>query len=46
MNFNSVERVVEFLEMDQEAPTVTDVKPSPEVSDCNNACIIYMLTLP
>ncbi|OAD04591.1 hypothetical protein MUCCIDRAFT_139587 [Mucor lusitanicus CBS 277.49] len=27
MNFNSVERVVEFLEMDQEAPTVTDVKP-------------------
>ncbi|GAN05680.1 ABC bile acid transporter, the ATP-binding cassette [Mucor ambiguus] len=27
MNFNSVERVVEFLEMDQEAPTATDVKP-------------------
>ncbi|KAL9545898.1 hypothetical protein MBANPS3_006918 [Mucor bainieri] len=30
MNFNSVERVVEFLEMDQEAPTETDVKPPPE----------------
>ncbi|EPB91889.1 hypothetical protein HMPREF1544_01183 [Mucor circinelloides 1006PhL] len=30
MNFNSVERVVEFLEMDQEAPTITDVKPPKE----------------
>ncbi|KAG2235533.1 hypothetical protein INT48_003096 [Thamnidium elegans] len=27
MNFNSVERVVEFLEMDQEAPTITDIRP-------------------
>ncbi|CDH57434.1 abc bile acid [Lichtheimia corymbifera JMRC:FSU:9682] len=27
MNFNSVERVAEFMEMDQEAPAVTDVRP-------------------
>ncbi|KAG2227320.1 hypothetical protein INT45_004275 [Circinella minor] len=27
MNFNAVERVVEFMEMDQEAPAITDVRP-------------------
>ena len=32
MNFNSVERVVEFMEMDQEAPAITDVRPPPSVS--------------
>lgn len=32
MNFNSVERVAEFMEMDQEAPAVTDVRPPSLVS--------------
>ncbi|KAI7862036.1 P-loop containing nucleoside triphosphate hydrolase protein [Spinellus fusiger] len=27
MNFNSVERVVEFMEMEQEAPSITNVRP-------------------
>ncbi|KAI7849482.1 P-loop containing nucleoside triphosphate hydrolase protein, partial [Circinella umbellata] len=29
MSFNAVERVVEFMEMDQEAPAITDVRPPP-----------------
>lgn len=32
MSFNSVERVVEFLEMDQEALTITDVRVPSDVS--------------
>lgn len=32
MSFNSVERVVEFLEIDQEAPTITDIRPPKEVN--------------
>lgn len=43
MNFNSVERVVEFLEMDQEAPTTTDVRPPKEVSwSSDAACTIHV----
>ncbi|KAI7895791.1 P-loop containing nucleoside triphosphate hydrolase protein [Mucor mucedo] len=30
MSFNAVERIVEFLEMDQEAPSITDVRPPSE----------------
>jgi rhodanese-related sulfurtransferase len=41
MSFNSVERVVEFLEMDQEAPTITDVRPPSEVSSLE----LYLITL-
>lgn len=32
MNFNSVERVVEFLEMEQESPSITDIRPPSNVS--------------
>lgn len=32
MSFNAVERVVEFMEMDQEAPDVTELRPPPDVS--------------
>lgn len=32
MSFNAVERVVEFMEMDQEAPAITDVRPPANVS--------------
>lgn len=32
MNFNSIERVAEFMEMDQEGPAVTDVRPPALVS--------------
>jgi hypothetical protein len=31
MSFNAVERVVEFMEMYQEAPSVTQLKPPTEV---------------
>ena len=31
MNFNAVERVAEFMEMDQEAPAITDVRPPSSV---------------
>lgn len=31
MSFNAVERVVEFLEMDQEAPSITNIRPPSEV---------------
>jgi ABC-type multidrug transport system fused ATPase/permease subunit len=30
MSFNSVERIIEFMEMDQEAPTITDLRPPPQ----------------
>ncbi|KAI8640841.1 P-loop containing nucleoside triphosphate hydrolase protein [Parasitella parasitica] len=30
MSFNAVERVVEFMEMDQEAPAITELRPPPE----------------
>jgi ABC-type multidrug transport system fused ATPase/permease subunit len=30
MSFNAVERVVEFMEMDQEAPDVTELRPPPD----------------
>jgi hypothetical protein len=29
---NAVERVVEFMEMDQEAKTITDIRPPSDVS--------------
>lgn len=32
MSFNAVERVVEFMEMDQEAPAVTELRPPSNVS--------------
>ena len=32
MDFNSVERVVEFLDMDQEAPTITDIRTPTNVT--------------
>jgi hypothetical protein len=31
MNFNAVERVVEFMELEEEAPTITDKRPPKEV---------------
>lgn len=31
MSFNAIERVVEFMEMDQEAPTITQLRPPTEV---------------
>lgn len=31
MSFNAVERVVEFMEMDQEAPAITELRPPNEV---------------
>lgn len=45
MSFNSVERVVEFLEMDQEAPTITDVRPPKEVSLIFSSCFNYIYSL-
>lgn len=32
MSFNAVERIVEYLELDQEAPPITEIRPSSEVS--------------
>jgi hypothetical protein len=32
MSFNAVERVVEFMEMDQEAPAITQLRPPSDVS--------------
>lgn len=32
MDFNAVERVVEYLETDQEAPAITDVRTPANVS--------------
>ncbi|KAG2202200.1 hypothetical protein INT47_002119 [Mucor saturninus] len=37
MNFNSVERVVEFLEMEQESPTITNIRPPSNVSYCHRS---------
>lgn len=31
MSFNAVERVVEFMEMDQEAPVITELRPPENV---------------
>lgn len=33
MSFNAVERVVEFMEIEQESPAITDKRPPPEVSN-------------
>jgi ABC-type multidrug transport system fused ATPase/permease subunit len=30
MSFNAVERIIEFMEMDQEAPAITDLRPPPQ----------------
>ncbi|CAO3630134.1 unnamed protein product [Mucor hiemalis] len=30
MSFNAIERIVEFMEMDQEAPAITSIRPPPQ----------------
>lgn len=42
MSFNAVERVVEFMEIEQESPAITDKRPPPEVS-CYCYCFCYTL---
>ena len=42
MNFNAVERVVEFMEMDREAPAVTDVRP-PSLVDVFSSKYIWLM---
>lgn len=32
MSFNAVERVVEFMEIEQESPPITTLRPPPHVS--------------
>jgi hypothetical protein len=33
MSFNAVERVVEFMEIDQESPAITELRPPLEVGN-------------
>lgn len=51
MSFNSVERVAEFLDMEQEAPSITDIRPpigwpSKGVIQVNNLEVRYAADLP
>lgn len=42
INFNAVERVVEYLNLDQEAEAITDVRPPTDVS--KNQCLLFSET--
>ena len=44
MSFNAVERIVEFMEIDQESPAVTNIRPPPGVRNDENTQKLQNLT--
>lgn len=45
INFNAIERVVEYLSLDQEAEVITDVRPPANVSNRQVRYIMRLISI-